>query len=369
MRASPTQQLRSAGQSLWLDGLTRELLVSGALARYVAELSVTGVLSSARSLARGIDLGTLYDPTIRRCAAAGIRAERAVFEMALEDAAGAAELLRPLYERTAGVDGWVSIEIPPWLACHASAMLASAVELHARAQCPNLVVSLPGTAAGLVATEEAIFAGIPVNVAPLFSPEQCLAAAAAYLRGIERRVAVGLSPDVASVASLLVNRWDVAAGGAAPPRLANTLGLAIAESAYEAYVNLLTSPRWLRALNAGARPQRLVFSGTCAEDPAVTDIFYVQGLVAPLTINAMSEFTLEAFADHGELGAELGIDGECEGVLFEFEEAGVAVGALAERLQAREAALLAESWSDLLRFVAAKEAALANARARLNIRP
>ncbi len=366
---SPTQKLRSAGQSIWLDGLTRELLVSGALARYVAELSVTGVLSSARALARGIDRGTLYDPTIRQCAAAGIRAERAVFEMALEDATDAADLLRSLYERTAGVDGWVSIEIPSRLACHASAMLASAAELHARAQCPNLLVSLPGTAEGLVAAEEAIFAGIPVNVAPLFSPEQCLAAAAAYLRGIERRVALGLNPDVASVASLLVNRWDVAASGGVPPRLANTLGLAIAESAYEGYVHLLTSPRWLRAFNAGARPQRLVFAGTCAPDPAVTDVFYAQGLVAPLTINAMPEFTLAAFADHGELGTELSSDGDCEGVLFEFEEAGVAIGALAERLQVREAALLAESWSDLLRFIAAKEVALADVRARLNSLP
>ncbi|HUN27270.1 MAG TPA: transaldolase [Steroidobacteraceae bacterium] len=358
----PTQTLNESGQSLWLDNITRELLTSGTLARYIAELSVTGLTSNPTIFDQALKGGSAYDTSIREHARAGASAERLFFDIALEDITRAADLFRPVHERTAGVDGWVSLEVSPTLAHDSRTTLAEAKDLHARAARPNLFIKIPGTAEGLPAIEEAIFAGVPVNVTLLFSSEQYLAAADAYLRGIERRIAAGLDPNVASVASLFVSRWDVAVARTAPAPLVNRLGIAVGGSAYAAYRNLIGSSRCLRAFNAGARPQRLLFASTGTKDPKASDILYVRGLVAPLTVNTMPEATLKAFADHGELGAELPAEGtEHERVLAEFERAGIGLAALAQRLQDEGAAAFVKSWNDLLAVIEMKRGALAKA--------
>ncbi len=358
----PTEALRRAGQSLWLDNITRDLLTSGTLARYIGELSVTGLTSNPTIFDHAIKNGTAYDAAIRERARAGLTGEALFFELALEDLTRAADLFRPVHDRTDGLDGWVSLEVSPTLARDAVTTLAEARDLHARARRPNLFIKIPGTAEGLPAIEEAIFAGVPVNVTLLFSREQYLAAADAYLRGVERRIAAGLNPSVTSVASLFVSRWDVAVAGRVPARLTNTLGIAVAHSAYRAYSELLASSRWRRAFNAGARPQRLLFASTGTKDPKASDILYVKGLVAPLTINTMPEGTLKAFADHGELGPELAADGGgSTEVLAELARAGVDLGPLAARLQEEGAAAFVSSWNDLLSVIAGKSAALQKA--------
>ncbi len=358
----PTEALRRAGQSLWLDNITRDLLTSGTLARYIGELSVTGLTSNPTIFDHAIKNGTAYDAAIRERARAGLSGEALFFELALEDLTRAADLFRPVHDRTDGLDGWVSLEVSPTLARDAVTTLAEARDLHARARRPNLFIKIPGTAEGLPAIEEAIFAGVPVNVTLLFSREQYLAAADAYLRGVERRIAAGLNPSVTSVASLFVSRWDVAVAGRVPARLTNTLGIAVAHSAYRAYSELLASSRWRRAFNAGARPQRLLFASTGTKDPKASDILYVKGLVAPLTINTMPEGTLKAFADHGELGPELAADGGgSTEVLAELARAGVDLGPLAARLQEEGAAAFVSSWNDLLSVIAGKSAALQKA--------
>lgn len=357
--------LRRKGQSLWLDNITRELLTSGTLARYINELSVTGLTSNPTIFDHAIRKGTAYDEAIRTQLAAGRTGEQLFFELALEDLTAAADLFRGVYERTSGVDGWVSLEVSPLLAHDVRKTFLEAMDLHGRAARPNLYIKIPGTREGLSAIEAAIFAGIPINVTLLFSPAHYLAAAEAYLRGIERRIDAGLNPDVASVASLFISRWDVAVADHVPARIANALGIAVGRATYQAYLEFLASARWRRVCNAGARPQRLLFASTGTKDPTASDILYVRGLHAPLTINTVPEGTLKAFADHGEIAADWSADGAAEGMLEEFVRAGIDLDALASRLQDEGAAAFVASWNDLVGVIDEKSASLAAPRRRV----
>jgi transaldolase len=354
-----TERLYRSGQSLWLDNITRELLTSGTLARYIRELDVKGLTSNPTIFDHAIRQGGAYEAAIREHLEAGLSGERLFFELALQDLTAAADLFRELHERTSGVDGWVSLEVSPLLARDAHSTLEEAKELHSRAGRPNLYIKIPGTPEGLPAIEEAIFAGIPINVTLLFSPAHYVAAADAYLRGIERRIEAGLSPAVSSVASIFISRWDVAVASRVPKRLLGRLGLAIGRSAYRAYSERLASNRWRRAFNAGARPQRLLFASTGTKDPGASDILYVKGLNAPLTVNTVPESTLKAFADHGELDDGWIVDErESERVLGEFREAGIDLDALAEHLQQEGAASFVTAWNDLLGVIAAKTSSI-----------
>src|SRR5262244_3310172 len=300
-----TRNLHELGQSLWLDNITRGLLRTGVLRRYIEELSVTGLTSNPTIFDHAIKNSTDYDEAIKRKLAQGKSGESLFFELALEDLIEAADLFRSVYDQTCGVDGWVSLEVSPLLAHDTKSTVAEVKNLHARAQRPNLLIKIPGTREGLPAIEEAIFAGIPINVTLLFSDEQYLAAADAFMRGIERRIEAGLKPDVSSVASIFISRWDVAVTGKVPKALNDRLGIAIAKRAYKAYLGLVNSPRWMRAYNAGARPQRLLWASTGTKDPEASDVLYVKSLAAPFTVNTMPEGTLKALADHGDVGATL----------------------------------------------------------------
>src|SRR5467141_725118 len=325
-----TQRLHDLGQSIWLDNITRDLLTSGTLKRYIDELSVTGLTSNPTIFDHAIKNSSSYDAAIRMKAKEGKSGEDLFFELAIEDVTRAADLFRPIWDRTHGVDGWVSLEVSPVLAHDTASTLAAAKALHARAGRPNLFIKIPGTKEGLPAIEEAIFAGVPVNVTLLFSREHYVAAAEAFMRGIERRMAAGLKPEVGSVASIFISRWDAAIAAKVPEALRNQLGIAIARRAYKACRSLLGSPRWQRAYNAGARPQRLLWASTGTKDPHASDILYVNALAAPFTVNTMPEGTLKALADHGQLGESLPSDGgDCEEVLARFAKAGVDVDALA----------------------------------------
>ena len=357
-----TRKLHELGQSIWLDNITRDLLNEGTLRRYIDELSVTGLTSNPTIFDHAIKNSTAYDAAIREKLAKGRQGEDLFFELALEDLTRAADLFRPINERTAGVDGWVSLEVSPLLAHDTASTLAAAKELFARAGRPNLFIKIPGTKEGVPAIEEAIFAGVPVNVTLLFSREQYLAVAEAFLRGIERRIDAGLEPDVGSVASVFVSRWDAAVAGKVSGRLLNQLGIAIAKRTYAAYRVLLASPRWQRAFNAGARPQRLLWASTGTKDPHASDVLYVKALAAPFTVNTMPEATLKALAEHGELGSLLPADGgDCEEVLAWFATAGIDVDALAARLQDEGAKAFVKSWDDLLAVITSKSALLAKA--------
>ena len=357
----PTQKLHDVGQSLWLDNITRELLNSGTLKRYIDELSVTGLTSNPTIFDNAIKSSAMYDQDISRASTAG-SGEDLFFSLALADLTRAAELFQPVFDRTDGVDGWVSLEVSPLLAHDTKSTLAAAVNLHRRAGKPNLFIKIPGTAEGLPAIEEAIFAGVPVNVTLLFSREQYVAAAEAYLRGVERRIAAGLNPAVASVASLFVSRWDVAVAGKVPAELTNRLGIAIAQRAYKAYRELLVSPRFQRAANSGARAQRLLWASTGTKDPKAPDTLYVKALAAPFTVNTMPEGTLKAVADHGEVDQVLVPDGgDCETVLAGFVKAGIDIDALATRLQDEGAASFVKSWNDLMGRIDSKRVAMRKA--------
>ena len=354
-----TQALHELGQSLWLDNITRELLTSGTLERYVRELSVTGLTSNPTIFEHAIRGSTAYDDTIRAKLAQGRSAEELFFELAIEDLSRAAELFHSIFERTDGVDGWVSLEVSPVLAYDTTATIAAAKALHTRAGRPNLLIKIPGTPEGLPGIEEAIFSGIPVNVTLLFSCEQYLAAAEAFLRGIERRIEAGLKPEVGSVASLFVSRWDAAVAPRVPEALHNQLGVAIGRRTYSAYRKLLASPRWQRVFNEGARPQRLLWASTGTKDPDASDVIYVESLAAPFTVNTMPEPTLRALADHGSVGALVPTDGgDAEQVLARFTEAGVDLDALAEQLQRDGAASFVKSWHSLLEGIASRSAEL-----------
>ncbi len=357
-----TQKLHDLGQSLWLDNITRDLLASGTLKRYIDELSVTGLTSNPTIFDQAIKNSAAYDAAIRATLKEGKSGERLFFELALDDITQAADLFRSINERSGGVDGWVSLEVSPLLAHDSKTTLAEARDLHARARRRNLFIKIPGTREGLPAIEEAIFAGVPINVTLLFSREHYVAAADAYLRGIERRIAAGLSPDVGSVASLFVSRWDVAVAGKVPGALSNRLGIAIARSTYKAYCDLIATPRYQRVLNAGARAQRLLFASTGTKDPKASDVLYIEALAAPLTVNTMPEATLKAFADHGNLAAAMGADGgDCEAVLFEFGQAGIRIDELATKLQDEGAASFVNSWNELMGVIASKSAVLEKA--------
>lgn len=350
-----TRRLHDLGQRLWLDNITRTLLDDGTLSRYIAELSITGLTSNPTIFNDAIGSGDAYDQSIRALAAAGKSGEALFIELALADLRRAADLLRPVFDATDGVDGWVSMEVSPLLAHDATATLVAAVDIRNQAQRPNLFVKIPGTAAGIAAIEETIVAGIPVNVTLLFSPAQYLAAAEAYLRGIERRLAAGLDPRVASVASLFVSRWDRAVNDRVPAELRHRLGIAVGQHAYQVYRELLAAPRWQRLAAAGARPQRLLWASTGTKDPQVDPTLYVAALAAPDTINTMPEKTLIAFAEHGEIGSTLAANGgDAQTVLARFAQAGIAIEALAAQLQREGEAAFVASWRELLARIADK---------------
>jgi transaldolase len=352
------QSLRQVGQSLWLDNITRTLLASGTLARYIRELSVTGLTSNPTIFEHAIGNGDSYDDQIHALADAGLAGEALFFELALEDLTQAADLLRPTFDASHGVDGWVSLEVSPLLANNAAHTIQAAKRLHAQAGKANLFIKIPGTTEGLEAIEQVIFDGVPVNVTLLFSREQLLAAAAAYMRGLERRLAAGLDLKVASVLSLFVSRWDVAVQEQVAAPLHNRLGIAIAMRTYQAHCELLTSKRWQRLAAAGARPQRLLWASTGSKDPEAPDTLYVQALAAPETINTLPEKTLLAFADHGQVGAPLPADGgDAEAVIAAFRHAGVNAEALAARLQDEGVDAFTASWHALLTRIGEKCAA------------
>jgi transaldolase len=355
-----TQQLHELGQSLWLDNITRGLLTSGTLARYIRELSVTGLTSNPTIFDKAIRDSSFYDEAIQQKAAAGKSGENLFFELALEDLTQAADLFRPVHDATAGVDGWVSLEVSPLLADDSAGTIKAAAGLHRRAQRPNLYIKIPGTDAGVHAIEETIFAGVPVNVTLLFSCEQYLAAAEAYLRGIERRVAAGLDPKIQSVASIFVSRWDAAVHDKVAAPLRNRLGIAVARRIYRAYRQLLDSERWRKLAAVGADPQRVLWASTGTKDPKAPDTLYIEALAAPDTVNTMPEATLLAYADHGKLGEAMPADGgDADALLSEFQRSGVEQAPIAAQLQREGARAFTKSWEDLLACLASKSATLA----------
>jgi len=355
-----TEQLHDAGQSLWIDDITRDMLDSGRLAAMIAELSVTGLTSNPTIFEKAIGKGSDYDAAVEPLVRKGLSEEELFFELALDDLSRAADLFLPVFKRTAGVDGFVSLEVSPLLAYDSAATIAEAKRLYAKAGKPNLFIKIPGTKEGLPAIEEATFAGVPVNVTLLFSTNDYLAAAEAYMRGLEKRVAAGLDPDVRSVASVFISRWDRAIVEDVPDALKNKLGIAIGQQAYRAYRQLIASDRWQRLENAGARPQRLLFASTSSKDKRAHDTLYIEELAAPNTVNTMPEDTLRAFADHGKFGGVLAADGgDCDAVLAAHATAGVDVAALAAKLQADGAKAFVASWHDLLKSIGTKSKALA----------
>jgi transaldolase len=354
------RQLHDLGQSLWLDNITRGLLTSGTLARYISELSVTGLTSNPTIFEHAVRNSDFYDDAIRSKTLAGKSGEALFFELALEDLTQAADLFRPIHDATGGIDGWVSLEVSPLLADDTAATITAATQLHARAQRPNLFIKIPGTPAGIAAIEKTIFAGVPVNVTLLFSREHYVAAAEAYMRGIERRIAAGLDPKVASVASLFVSRWDVAVKDKVSDDLRNRLGIAIAMRTYKAYREMLASKRWQKLAASGAQPQRLLWASTGTKDPAAPDVLYIEALAAPDTVDTIPEKTLLAFADHGNVNGTMSVDGgNAEALLAEFSRAGIDHEALAATLQQEGAAAFAKSWADLMQCIASKSATLA----------
>ncbi|MGH7610205.1 MAG: transaldolase [Candidatus Dormibacteria bacterium] len=358
----PTQALQDLGQSLWLDNITRELLQSGTLAQRIQEYGLSGLTSNPSIFDQAIESSSDYDQDIGSGLEGGDSAEAIFFRLAIQDLRAAADLFAPIHQRTAGVDGWVSLEVSPELAYQGEGSAAAARRLHRQAERDNLFIKIPGNEAGLGAIEESIFAGIPINVTLLFSAEQYLAAAQAYMRGLERRVEAGLSPDVASVASLFVSRWDKAVSDRVPERLRDRIGIAAAQQTYRAYRELLDSARWQRLANLGARPQRALWASTSTKDPEAPDTLYVAALAAPLTINTMPDQTLLAFADHGVVGESLGADGgQGDSVMAQLAEAGIDPKALALQLQREGAEAFERSWKSLLACIEGKAAQLSAA--------
>jgi transaldolase len=351
----PTQQLHDLGQSLWLDNITRDFLTNGTLRRYIDEFSVTGLTSNPTIFDQDIRNSSAYDTSIREKLLSGKEAEAIFFDLALEDITSAADLFRLTHDQTNGVDGWVSLEVSPLLAHDTATTVEAAKELFSRAARPNVFIKIPGTREGVPAIEAAIFAGVHVNVTLLFSREQYLAAAEAYLRGLERRIDAGLNPNVPSVASVFISRWDVAVIGKVPDALRNRLGVAIAQGIYPAYHSLVSSERSRRIYNFGARPQRLLWASTGTKDPTASDILYVKALAAPFTVNTMPEKTLKAFADHGEIDTTLKTDGiAVEDTLMPFAKSGIDIDALATQLQDDGAKSFVKSWEDLIDVISSK---------------
>jgi transaldolase len=350
-----TQLLSNLGQSIWVDNITRDLLDTGTLENYIDKFSVTGLTANPTIFENAIKSSPSYDAPIRAELAKGNTGEEIFFDLALADLTRAADLFRPIHDRTNTVDGWVSLEVSPLLAHDADSTFRAAAELFARARRPNLFIKIPGTKECRPAIEEAIFAGIPVNVTLLFSREQYLAAADAFLRGIERRLEAGLNPNVGSVASVFISRWDAAVKGSVPAALANKLGIAIAKRTYKAARALLASPPWQRVCNAGSRPQRLLWASTGTKDPSVSDILYVKALAAPDTVNTMPESTLQALAESHALSSILPADGgDCEVVLGKFARAGIDIDELAIRLQEEGTRSFVKSWDGLMSAIASR---------------
>ena len=354
-----TERLRRLGQSLWLDDITRDLLDSGTLATYIDKWSVTGLTSNPSIFDHAITHSGSYDRDVERLVNAGVKGEELFFELAIQDLSRAADLFQPVYRRTATVDGWVSLEVSPLLAHDTDGTVASAKTLYAKANKSNLFIKIPGTREGLPAIEEAIFSGVPINVTLLFSPDHYVAASNAYMRGLERRIEAGLSPDVRSVASLFVSRWDVAVAKTAPRGLKNRLGIAIGTLAYKAYRDQLDSDRWQRLENLGARAQRLLFASTGTKDPEASDVFYVDALAAPNTVNTMPENTLKASADHAAATKIIRRDDDDSAdIVAQFGKAGTDMSALAETLQREGAESFVKAWRDLLQAIDAKSKVL-----------
>jgi transaldolase len=356
-----TRRLHDLGQSLWLDNITRGMLRDGTLQRYIDELSVTGLTSNPTIFLHAMEKGDLYDDDIRRMTDEGSSGESLFFQLAIDDLRVAADLFRPVYDATHGMDGWASLEVSPLLANDTASTIRSAIELHREAQRPNLFVKIPGTAEGVPGIEEAIFRGVPINVTLLFSAEQYVAATEAYMRGIERRIAAALDPRVHSVASLFVSRWDVAVQNKVPAVLRNRLGIAVARRTYRAYRTLLASARWRALADAGAYPQRLLWASTGTKDPSAPDTMYIEALAAPETINTIPDKTLLSFADHGRVNGVMPEDGgDAESVIAEFARAGIDERALAAQLQREGTEAFNESWKDLLDRISNKGRALAH---------
>jgi transaldolase len=357
-----TKQLHDLGQSLWLDNITRELLTSGTLRRYIDEFSVTGLTSNPTIFDLAIRNGNSYDDSIRQKTADGKSVEELFFELAFEDLHQAADLFRPIYDSTTGIDGFVSLEVSPLLAYDTTRTVKEVAQLHAQSRRPNVLIKIPGTPEGVPAIEESTFAGVPVNVTLLFSREQYIASAEAYMRGIERRIAAGRDPKIHSVASVFISRWDKAVMGKVAETLRNRLGIAIAKRTYKSYRDLLESSRWRKLAEAGALPQRLLWGSTGTKDPAAPDIMYIEALAAPDTINTIPEKTLHAFADHGQVKDGMPRDGgDAEEVLAEFSRAGVNVGELANELQREGAEAFDKSWNDLMECIGSKSRLLKKA--------
>jgi transaldolase len=355
----PTQQLHDIGQSLWLDNISRELLKNDTLRRYRDEFSVSGLTSNPTIFDLAIRNSNYYDDSIRKRAATGKSDEELFFELALEDLTEAADLFRPIYDSTQGLDGFVSLEVSPLLAYDTARTIQEVAQLHAQSKRPNMLIKIPGTREGVPAIEESTFAGVPVNVTLLFSREQYIASAEAYMRGIERRIAAGRDPKVRSVASLFISRWDKAVADKVPDTLRNRLGIAIAKRTYKSYRDLLESDRWQKLQKAGALPQRLLWGSTGTKDPAAPDVMYVEALAAPDTINTMPDKTLLAFADHGKVKGVLPRDGgDAEDMLAEFRRAGVNDATVADELQREGAESFDKSWNDLMNCITAKRALL-----------
>ena len=354
-----TQSLHNLGQSIWLDNITRDLLDSGTLKRYIEDLSVTGLTSNPTIFDHAIAKSKSYDPEIRRLMGTGLSGEALFFELAVQDLTRAADLFAPIHERTAGVDGFVSLEVSPLLAYDAKNTVDQAKALHKKANRRNLFIKIPGTKEGAPAIEEAIFSGVPVNVTLLFSRDHYVAAAEAYMRGLERRISAGLSPDVRSVASLFISRWDKATMDKVPDKDRDKLGVAIGQQTYKAYRDVLESDRWQRLANSGARAQRLLFASTGTKDPKASDVLYIGALAAPNTVNTMPEETLLAFGEHGQATSVIPRDGaDCEQVLTEFGKVGIDVAKLGADLQTEGAKSFDESWKDLLSAIDSKSKAL-----------
>jgi transaldolase len=353
-----TETLRERGQSLWLDNITRSLLDDGTIQKYISSYSVTGLTSNPSIFDKAIGSGD-YDDAIRSKAGRGLSAEELFFELAIEDLRRAADLFLPVHEQTDGVDGWVSLEVSPLLAYDTARTVEAAKALHARAGRPNLFIKIPGTPEGLPAVTEAIASGVPVNVTLLFSAGHYLAAADAYLKGVERRVADGLDPAVGSVASVFMSRWDTAVAKQLPADLKDKLGLAVGLDVYRAYRRMMSSDRFQRLENAGARMQRLLWASTSTKDPAASDTLYVHGLAAPFTVDTMPDATLEAFFDHGQVGDPLPADGgDADAMLGQFEKAGVDIGDVAAQLQRNGAKSFVDAWNELMDRIQAQASAV-----------
>lgn len=357
---STTRQLHDMGQSLWLDNISRTILDDGTLARYIDGFSVTGLTSNPSIFNEAVGGSDAYDAGIRSKAGQGKSGEALFMELALEDLRCAADLFLPVFDATNGVDGWVSMEVSPLLVSDTAGSIAAARLIHDQGDRPNLFVKIPGTREGVPAIEEAIFAGVPINVTLLFSTQQYVDVAEAYMRGLERRIEAGLEPRIASVASLFVSRWDRAVADEVPSELHNKLGIAVAQMTYRAYRDILDSPRWRKLAAQGAQPQRLLWASTGTKDPNASDTLYIEALAAPDTINTIPEKTLHAFADHGALTGPMALDGgDSESVLTQFATAGVDVTALADRLQVEGAAAFVTSWNELLQTIETRSRALA----------